>query len=70
MTDTNEKPSASKKPTHGVYHVRDSKNGEGFWTKIGGAWPHQDGEGFNIQLDGLVPLDGRITVRILSDKPV
>ena len=68
MTDHNQNPATSRKPTQGAYHVREGKAGEGFWTRIGSAWPHQDGEGFNIQLDGLVPLDGRITLRILTDK--
>ena len=27
-----------------------------------------DGKGFNIQLDGLVPLDGRITIRVATEK--
>ncbi|AXK79654.1 hypothetical protein DW352_03450 [Pseudolabrys taiwanensis] len=36
--------------------------GDAFWTKIGAAWPHEDGEGFNIQLSA-VPLNGRLVVR-------
>lgn len=63
MTDTNH----SKTPSHTAYQVRDSKGGKGFWTRIGSAWPHQDGNGFNIQLDA-VPLDGRITIRVASEK--
>lgn len=46
---------------HAVYVVE----GEGdtaFWTKIGAAWPHQDGKGFNIQLS-CMPLNGRLVVR-------
>ncbi|MCA1381880.1 MULTISPECIES: hypothetical protein [Bradyrhizobium] len=31
-----------------------------FWTKIGAAWPHRDGKGFNIQLS-CMPL--RLIVR-------
>ena len=38
-----------------------------FWTKIGAAWPHQDGKGFNIQLE-CVPLDGRVTLRAAAEK--
>lgn len=59
-------------PTHGVYHVRDlngtsSKGKKGFWTRIGSAWPHSDGQGFSLQMD-CVPLDGRLNLRILDDK--
>ncbi len=57
----------SKTPSHVAYQVRDTESGEGFWTRIGSAWPHQDGQGFNIQLD-CVPLSGRITLRVKSDK--
>ena len=58
----------SKSPTHIVYHVRESTNGgKGFWTRIGAAWAHKDGKGFNAQLE-FVPLDGRIALRIADDK--
>lgn len=57
----------SKAPTHTAYQVREREGAKGFWTRIGSAWPHGDGKGFNIQLDA-VPLDGRITLRVVSDK--
>ena len=58
----------SKAPTHVAYQVRDREGGKGFWTRMGAAWPHADGRGFNIQLEA-VPLDGRITLRVVSDEP-
>lgn len=68
MTDTKPKETAgSKSPSHIVYQVRDREGGKGFWTRIGVAWPHADGKGFNIQLE-VVPLDGRITMRIATEK--
>jgi len=57
----------SKSPSHIAYQVRDRKEQTGIWTRIGAAWPQKDGKGFNIQLDA-VPLDGRITLRIATDK--
>ena len=44
----------SNRPTHVVYLVREGlKEGDkGFWNPIGGAWPHKDGKGFNVVLDG------------------
>jgi hypothetical protein len=63
---TNE-AAGSKTPTHIAYQVRDRENGKGFFTRIGAAWQHRDGKGFNVQLDGLVPLDGRITLRVASE---
>jgi hypothetical protein len=38
-----------------------------YWTRIGSAWQHADQNGFNIQLECL-PIDGRITLRVASDK--
>ena len=65
MTDTNN--SQSKKPTHIAYQVREARNGgKGFWTRIGSAWAHGDGSGFNVQLES-VPLDGRITLRVAGE---
>ena len=50
-------------PTHYVYHVRNGdESSKGYWTRLGAAWKHQDGKGFNIVLDA-VPLDGRLTLR-------
>ena len=41
-------------PTHEVYLVREGvKEGDkAFWNKVGAAWPHKDGKGFNVSLDG------------------
>ncbi len=67
MTDTTTSTTHSKAPTHVAYQVRDRDGGKGFWTRIGSAWPHADGKGFNVQLD-VVPLDGRITLRVATEK--
>ncbi|MBK5956696.1 hypothetical protein CCR97_00390 [Rhodoplanes elegans] len=51
----------NKRPSHAVYVVE----GEGesaYWTKVGAAWEHDDGDGFNIALTA-VPLTGRLVVR-------
>ena len=68
MSNTNTKENAnSKSPSHIAYQVRDREGQKGFWTRIGSAWAHQDGKGFNIQLD-CFPLDGRITLRVANEK--
>jgi hypothetical protein len=64
---TTSKPAASKTPTHIAYHVRDVKGSESFWNRIGSAWQHADGNGFNVQIETM-PIDGRITLRIPSEK--
>lgn len=67
MTTKKQDATAPKSPTHVAYQVRDREGQKGIWTRIGAAWPHNDGNGFNIQLD-CVPLDGRITLRVATDK--
>ena len=69
MSDTNtNKPAGSKTPSHIVYQVRDrGDDKKAFWTRIGSAWAHADGKGFNVQIE-CVPLDGRITLRVASEK--
>ena len=67
MTDKNNDQPASKSPSHVAYHVRDREGGKGFWTRIGSAWIHADAKGFNVQLETF-PLDGRIVLRVVSEK--
>jgi hypothetical protein len=68
MTDTNSNPAtASKSPSHIVYQVRDREGQKAIFTRIGAAWPHKDGNGFNIQIEA-VPLDGRLTLRVATEK--
>jgi hypothetical protein len=70
MTDATAKTNetaGSKTPSHVAYQVRDREGRKAFWTRIGSAWAHADGKGFNVQLE-VVPLDGRITLRVASEK--
>jgi len=51
----------SKRPSHGVYVV-EGEGDKAFWTKIGAAWSHDDGKGFNVSLNCL-PVSGRLVIR-------
>lgn len=52
----------SKKPTHAIFHVT-GKDDKARWTRIGAAWAHKDGKGFNLDLE-LVPMKaGRFVIR-------
>lgn len=66
MTETTPNQS-SKLPTHIAYQVREREGKKAIWTRIGAAWSHADNQGFSIQIDAS-PLDGRITLRIATDK--
>lgn len=46
---------------HAVYVV-EGEGDKAFWTKIGAAWAHDDGKGFNIQLS-CFPVNGRLVIR-------
>lgn len=35
------------RPSHGVYIV-EGEGDNAYWTKVGAAWAHKDGDGFNI----------------------
>ena len=51
----------NRKPSHSVFLVE----GEGetaYLTRIGAAWQHEDGDGFNVKLSA-IPLAGRIVIR-------
>ena len=65
MSEQNE--TKTTKPAYIAYHVRDGKNDESYWTRMGVAFAHQDGKGFNLQID-FVPLDGKITLRVPTEK--
>ena len=61
---TNPQPASKttpNQPTYLAYHVRDFADKEGgtgsSWTRVGVAFPHKDGKGFNLKLD-LLPLNG------------
>jgi hypothetical protein len=68
MTDTNTTVNngSNRTPSHIAYQVRDREGKKGIWTRIGSAWAHADGNGFNIQIEA-VPLDGRISLRVPTD---
>ena len=51
---------ATTQPAYHIYTVKDGKKEQSYWTKVGAAFPHKDGKGFDIVLDAL-PVDGRLT---------
>lgn len=54
------------RPTHRIFAV--TKNGrKKFWQPIGALWAHNDGKGFNQQLDYLPLNDAEIVIRAIED---
>ena len=56
-----------KKPDYIAYNVQESRDGKGHWSRVGAAWQHKDGKGYEINLDS-VPVDGRVTLREMRDQ--
>jgi hypothetical protein len=61
MASKKETAAPKSQPSHGVFVV-EGEGEKAFWTKVGCAWPHSDGQGFNVTLSA-VPLSGRIVLR-------
>ena len=59
-----------KMPDYNVYTVSEREGYKDFWTQIGVAFGHGDGEmkGMNVLLSAL-PLDGRLVLRRYTEKP-
>ena len=49
-------------PAFRAYTVIKKEGKDDFWLNLGVAFPHDDGEGFNLLLQAL-PLDGKIVLR-------
>jgi hypothetical protein len=53
-----------ERPSHECFVVEEREEGrKAYWTRIGSAWPHKDGKGFNVQLSALPANGGRIVLR-------
>jgi hypothetical protein len=53
---------AAQQPNYTAYTVIKREGQDDFWIAIGGAWTHQDGDGYNVILQAL-PIDGKIVLR-------
>lgn len=62
QTENRNQARETKPPALIAWHV--SERGEkAFWTRIGAAWHHKDGEGLTLQLDLVPTTGGRIVLR-------
>ena len=54
---------AGRKPDLVGYSVKQGADAAtSHWSKIGAAWAHKDGLGFDVRMDAL-PVDGRLVLR-------
>lgn len=54
----------SNLPKYHAYTVKDRGEGKkSIWTRIGSAWPHDNGNGLNIEIEALpLSFDGKIVL--------
>jgi hypothetical protein len=57
----------AKRPTHRVYAVTERGEAKAFWTAIGAAWPHRDGQGYNVELSCIPHANARIVIRMARE---
>ena len=55
------------KPAYRAYSVIKRDGKEDFWLNLGVAFPHEDGDGYNLLLQAL-PLDGKVVLRKYKDE--
>jgi hypothetical protein len=51
------------KPSYIAYVLRGRKGQKDYWNKIGALFPHKDGKGFDLALDG------KLVLRLPKAKP-
>lgn len=56
-----------KRPSHVAYQVSEGQEGKSYFNKVGAAFAHKDGKGYNLILEA-VPVDGRVTMRTPKDR--
>lgn len=66
MAKKQEAALAKRHPSHGVFVV-EGEGDRACWTKIGCAWAHSDGQGFNVQI-AAIPLTGRLVIRARKEQ--
>ena len=54
-------------PAYRAYTVIKRDGKDDFWLNLGVAFPHEDGEGFNLLLQAQ-PLDGKIVLRTYKER--
>lgn len=63
MTTRNTNASETRPPDFIASHVAE-RNGKSFWTRIGAAWTHEDGNGLTLRLDLIPVAGGQIVLRM------
>jgi len=57
----------SNKPSHIAYQVSERDDGKAYFNRVGSAFKHKDGQGFNVVLDA-TPVNGQVVLRSPQDR--
>lgn len=64
MSEGNNRPTLT---AFAVRNFRSEDKEDSSWLKVGSAWAHKDGKGFDVVLDA-VPVGGRVVLRVNEPK--
>lgn len=67
MSESTPTKTTTRKPAFIAYQVKDGAADQSYWTRLGVAFAHNDGKGFNLLLDAM-PLGGQITLRAATSE--
>jgi hypothetical protein len=57
-------------PSHVVWYVRQIEGRKkDLWTRVGAAWQHQSGKGFNMTLDFVPTVPGKFVILEKKEQP-
>jgi hypothetical protein len=62
-TSTDNNTASNKPQPLNVYVVDESRENRSYWTKVGAAFPHDDGKGFNLVITPGISVSGRLVIR-------
>lgn len=63
QTKKNQETREPTPPALIAFHVAERGKDKSFWTRIGAAWRHDDGEGLTVILDLMPASGGKIVLR-------
>jgi len=63
MTTEKQKTDAKPAVSYTAYIVEERDRAKRYWHRLGTAWAHEDGEGFNFRLPPGVTVSGEIVFR-------
>ncbi|MEM0929596.1 MAG: hypothetical protein AAGI89_09925 [Pseudomonadota bacterium] len=55
------------RPSHIAYQVDQGSDEKSYFSRVGAAFAHRDGQGFNVKLKSF-PVDGQIVLRAPKDR--